>query len=162
MTAFLVTSMKLTQQLALVTLIHLSVPVQAKTIYVQLSDSITLKMTDGDEYVVRAASHLMTSRTKTHLIVNDETVDTKTRPQNSRFSLGHEDKGMKLMVRCELIRSTLTGNVHDALFDPNSMKRNLNKTEQSALSPMACAVLVDGKKIGQLTLDKLVKLETKS
>ncbi len=153
--------MKLRQGFFLATLICCSCPIFAKTIYVQLSDPITLKMTDGDVYTVRAAAHLMTSRTKTHLIVNDKTVDAKTLPQNSRFSLRFQDKGMNLIARCELGRSVITGNVHDALFDAQSMKRNLSVTERSAITPMSCAVIVDDNKVAQLVLDNLVRLETK-
>ena len=131
----------------------------AKPVYVQLSDAIKLKMSDGEEYVVRAASHLMTSRTKVHLIVNDETVASKTRPQNSEFRLAYDDKGTKLRAICALESVKPTGDVNMAYVDKVSMKRNLSTVERGYMLPMICKIRVDGVEVGQLQLDRLMKLE---
>ena len=146
--------------LIITALLFITAPSVASPIYVQLSEPMTLKMSDGEEYVVRAAAHLMTSRTKTHLIVNDQTVDRKVRAQNSRFRLDYTDQGMELVARCSLTDSKRTGDVNDAYFDAVSMKRNLSVVERGFMAPMSCEIKVNGQKAGDLVLDKLVKLET--
>ena len=118
-------------------LILLSLPLNASgsAIHIQMADPIVARMSDGSEYVIRAASQILAGTMRTHLIVNDETVDKVSIPAGNKFFLNYRDGDIHIMARCYVFGGYKAG-----------------------MDPLVCKVSLNGEELGSLALNKLVTL----
>ena len=118
-----------------------------------LSDSLTLRMSDGEIYHVSAAAQVTKNGRKVHLVVNEKTVDRIIHFPDDPARLRHEDKGTEILANCDLV---VVDRVHFSRNIAPRLPKQNRPPDSTKLyrHPMTCDVTVDGEKVGKLTFKK--------